>query len=185
VTVAGGGTSFLTLSGTLPALNAALDGLHYARTAGATSDFLSVLVSDGTRSGGTGVALALGLDSDPFNIITLPAAQSIGAGTVLVFSESNGNAIQVADGDSNGATEVLALEVANGRLAVGNTAGLAYFSGNGTHLLSMTGTLKALNAALDGLEYAPAPGASSDFLSVEFLNIAAATTAGLPITVTA
>jgi hypothetical protein len=180
----------LALSGTLPALNAALDGLLYTPAASASSDYLSVLLSDGTKTGNLGLGLARDSSANLLATISAPSSQSVAAGAVLVFSEANSNAIHIADGDANGSIETVTLQVLSGRLAVGNTAGLASVSGNGTSSLTLTGTVAALNAALDGLELAPPAGVSSDWLSILVSDPGTSggpprsSSAGLPITVT-
>src|SRR5207237_3440242 len=114
VAVTGNGTGELSLSGTLTALNAALDGLHYAPASGATADQIALNVTNYVPPGSGRVSIFLGsfgltlaLDSNP-NLqptIPLPAAASVSGGAVLVFSEANANAIHVADGDSAGNPE--------------------------------------------------------------------------------
>ncbi len=51
----------------------------------------------------------------------------------------------------------MSLGVAHGTLTLGTTSGLSFGSGsNGSGAMTFTGTLTAVNAALDGLVYAPA-----------------------------
>jgi hypothetical protein len=67
-------------------------------------------------------------------------------------------ALSVSDPDNNGADpEQVTLTVSHGTLTLAGLAGLAG-SGDGTSALTYTGTLAALNAALAGLTYTPAPG---------------------------
>jgi hypothetical protein len=68
---------------------------------------------------------------------------------------------------SSGLTWELTLVVSPGTLTLSSTAGLAG-SGNGTGSLSYSGTLSALNAAMDGMTYAPPAGFQGNVsLSVE------------------
>jgi hypothetical protein len=190
----------LALTGTLTALNTALDGLRYTPAAGASSDYLSVLLSDGMRTGSLGLGLTHDSSANLLATISVsaPSSQSIGAGAVLVFSEANSNAIHIADGAANGNIDTVSLQVLRdaqgrnpaGRLAVGNTASLASIGGNGSSSLALTGTVAALNTALDGLEFAPSAGVSFDWLSILVSDPGAnggpprGSSAGLPITIT-
>jgi hypothetical protein len=168
--VNGNGTSDLIITGTVAHINAALDGLHYTPAGNHVSDFLNVLAGDGARTGS--LAMVLGPDSSATlaPVIAVPGAQSDYVGSLLTFSEGNSSAIQLSAGDANGAIELLVLQTLQGRLEVGDTANLATINGNGSSLLTMTGTIAALNTAIDGLEYAAPAVGDIDFLSVEFGN---------------
>ncbi|HAZ43403.1 MAG TPA: hypothetical protein DCZ55_02685, partial [Cyanobacteria bacterium UBA11371] len=69
--------------------------------------------------------------------------------TSLVFSSANNNQISVSDVDSAAVT--VNLSITNGTLSFNGLVG----TGNGTSNLSYTGTLADVNAALNGLTYAP------------------------------
>ncbi|WP_341915092.1 tandem-95 repeat protein [Polaromonas sp. YR568] len=90
-----------------------------------------------------------GANDAPIN--TVPVAQTIDANVTRVFSSANGNAIVVADVDSP--TLTTTLTVAHGTLTTG-TAGVTV-TGNGTGTVSVTGTAANINAALNGLLFAP------------------------------
>jgi VCBS repeat-containing protein len=100
---------------------------------------------------------------------TVPAAQTTGDGTPLVFSTANTNAISVADLDAG--TGIIQMSFgtgapANGTLTLANPgAVLTSLTGNGTELVIATGTLTALNTALNGpsgsLTYTPVAGTSA------------------------
>ncbi|TVS14763.1 MAG: hypothetical protein EA424_18305, partial [Planctomycetaceae bacterium] len=80
--------------------------------------------------------------------------------TPLTFSTAGGNAISVFDPDvGEAAVEELrvTLTVLEGALTLSTTDGLAFDNGDGTDDLSMTfrGSQADVNAALDGLQYAP------------------------------
>jgi hypothetical protein len=158
----------LALSGTVAALNQALDGLRYTSAAGATSDELDVLLNDGTKSGSAAIMLTISGDANLAPTIGVPGAQSIAAGTVLTFAQGTGNAITVADGDSAGGSEAVYLQTVNGgRLTIADTPGVTVASGaNDSAGMGLTGTVAALNRALDGLRYAPPAGVTSNTLDV-------------------
>src|SRR5205807_1505259 len=85
---------------------------------------------------------------------------------VLTFAAGTGIAIAVSDGDSAGVETVYLQTLNSGRLTVGDTAALTSVVGNGTSAVALSGTVAALNRALDGLRYTPPAGVSSDWLSV-------------------
>src|SRR5205807_2120914 len=68
-----------------------------------------------------------------------------------------GNAIVLGDPDVNPALQIerLTLTVSRGKATLGTTAGLASVSGNGTATVTLTGTINALNAAVNGLIFTP------------------------------
>lgn len=87
-----------------------------------------------------------------------PSAQTIAAGTPLVFSLAAGNSIQVSDADAGDAAIQVTLSTANGILRLAAATGLASVAGDGTGTITATGTTTALNRALDGLTFTPAAG---------------------------
>ena len=87
--------------------------------------------------------------------ITVPAGQAVDEDATLVFSAATGNAILVADVDAGGGAEQVALDITDGVLALGSTAGLDSVIGNGTSSITLVGTIASLNAALDGLTFSP------------------------------
>jgi PKD repeat protein len=156
----------LSLSGPVAALNQALDGLRYTPAAGATADWLNALLNDSTKFGSAAVLVPISGDANLAPSITMPGAQAVAAGAVLTFAVGHGNGISVADGDSGGGVETVYLQTLNGRLTVGDSAPLISVVGNGTSAVALTGTLAALNQALDGLQDTPPARAASDWLSV-------------------
>ena len=83
-------------------------------------------------------------------------AQVVDEDSSLVFGASHGNAITISDVDAAGGDETVTLSVAHGALTLGTTANLSV-NGNGSGTVVLTGTIASINAALDGLTYAPAP----------------------------
>ncbi|HJS09211.1 MAG TPA: hypothetical protein VJ809_16190, partial [Pirellulales bacterium] len=166
----------MSFSGTMAAINAALNGLTFMPTAnfaGATN--LQIVTND---QGNTGVGGAL-FDTDTINVtiaavndsptITVPGAQSTG-GTV-VFSSSQGNAITLADPDANGSTLELVLDGTNGTITLASAAGITFIEGAGTNdsRMVLRGTLADLNLALDGLTFQP--GALAAHLSITLSDL--------------
>jgi hypothetical protein len=75
-----------------------------------------------------------------------------------VFSVANGNAISVSDIDAGGASIRVTLQAASLTLTLATTDGLTLGLGqDGVNdgVIQMTGTIAAINAALDGLIYKP------------------------------
>ena len=68
------------------------------------------------------------------------------------------------------AYESVTLSAANGTLALGSTNGLMFsFGSNNSSLISVTGTLANVNAALNGLVYTPNAGfTGSDAIQISF-----------------
>jgi VCBS repeat-containing protein len=100
---------------------------------------------------------------------TVPGTQNTGDSTPLVLSTANTNAISVADVDAAAGIVQMSFgtgALANGTLTLANPGGvLSSLSGNGTAQVIATGTLTALNAALNGpsgsLTYTPVAGTAA------------------------
>ncbi len=100
---------------------------------------------------------------------SVPGIQSTGDTTPLVFSAANGNAIGVTDVDAAAGLVRMSFSTGaagNGILMLANPGGvLATLTGNGTQTVTATGTITALNAALNGpsgaLTYTPVSGTSA------------------------
>jgi Ca2+-binding RTX toxin-like protein len=169
VTVAGSGTGSMILTGSIADINAfiAPNGVSYQTALNATSNVvLTVDINDGgnTGSGGaqsdvTTVTLAVTAVNDaPVN--NVPAAQTVGQDSVLVFSSGNGNQISISDVDAGSGTVRVTLTGVNGLITLGSTTGLNVIIGSGIDDSTMTfeGTLAHINAALDGMVFSPNSG---------------------------
>ena len=90
---------------------------------------------------------------------TVPGPQTATGAAPLVFSVAAGNAISTSDVDGGGSVEQVTLTATQGTLTLAATAGLTFLSGDGTADATMTfrGTLAALNAALNGLQFTCTP----------------------------
>ena len=88
---------------------------------------------------------------------SVPGAQSLSEDSTLVFSSANGNAISIADADAGGGLVEVLLTATQGTLTLGGSAGLVFVTGDGSDdaVLNFTGTIADINAALEGLSFAP------------------------------
>jgi hypothetical protein len=185
----GNGTHSLILTGTVAALNTALDGLIYQAPPGLTGDFLNVFVLDNGGPSGKGLSASLstaitvtsGTDIAP--TISGPRGTQTANAAGMTFAQVNGNAIRVTDGDADGATEAVYVQVLFGTLTA-TAGGAAVVTGSGTSLLSVGGTLPDINATLDTLHFTPAPGFTSDSISVLASDGTLTGSIGLPVAVT-
>ncbi len=75
-----------------------------------------------------------------------------------MFSAANGNAISVADIDGGSGNETVSLRVQHGVLTTRSDDGPAAVHQRWIREVFMTGTIAQLNAALEGMTYAPAAG---------------------------
>jgi VCBS repeat-containing protein len=82
--------------------------------------------------------------------IAAPASAFVLQNTNLTFTD-----ISVADVDVGGGQLTVALTATHGTLTLGSTAGLSGLSGNNTAAVGFSGTLAAVNAALNGLTFHP------------------------------
>ncbi len=95
------------------------------------------------------------LNDAPVN--TVPGAQTTDEDTSLTFSVAGANRVATSDVDAAPDDVRVALGVAHGTLTLSGTTGLTIVSGaNGTGTMTFSGALAAVNAALNGLVYAPA-----------------------------
>jgi hypothetical protein len=116
---------------------------------------LTVQATDGTNTDTATITIDLA-NVNEAPTVTAPAAGIVAEDAAAGFSVAGGNAITVADVDA--ATLRLTLTATNGVLSLGSLAGLAFTTGDGTADATMTfsGSIADLNAALDGLAFAPA-----------------------------
>ncbi len=90
-------------------------------------------------------------------VLNLPATQLATVDTPVVFSTANGNRISVSDVDAGNNPVEITLDIKEGTLTLGSTAGLTFSTGDGTADGKMVfiGTLADINAAMDGMVYTP------------------------------
>jgi hypothetical protein len=153
--------SAAVFTGALADVNAALDGLTYTAADGFTGSATLTVTASDQQLGGTGPAQTdtqtLTLTAAPI-AITLPGAQTTSPNTPLVLSSAAGTAISVADAGATTNLITVTLIVSDGAtLTLAGTSGLTFLTGTGTGdtVVSFTGLLADVNAALDGLTYTP------------------------------
>ena len=126
---------------------------------GYNGPFTSAVSTIATAAANTafrGVAFApLAPNQPPVN--SVPAAQITNEDTNITFSLGNGNLISISDPDAGSADVEVTLSMTNGTISLNGTVGLTFSVGDGVSDASMTftGTMAAINTALNGLIYAP------------------------------
>ena len=113
-----------------------------------------------------------GLTNASAPAITYPSNVNTSEGAAHHFAQAS--EIGVSDNGAGPSTETWAGAVRNGTLSVDAAVPGARVTGNGTGVLTVSGPLSAVNAALAGLSYAPASG----FVGVDILRMQAVDSAG-------
>ncbi|NLG26601.1 MAG: DUF11 domain-containing protein, partial [Chloroflexi bacterium] len=173
VTLAGSGTSAVTLTGALTAVNAALGNVGYCGVSNyAGPDVLTLTASDLGHSGAGGVltaTAAVSLTVTPVN--DAPVATAPAAFSVVEDTDKSGLVFSVADVDAGSGQIMFTLGAAEGTVTLAGTSGLTIMDGaNGTSLVAAQGTLADINAALNGVTYRGAPDKSGSDLLVFGVN---------------
>jgi hypothetical protein len=160
----GNNDATMTFTGTLPAINAALNALSVSPPANFIgTSTLSMTTSDQGNSGQGGakqdsdvIDLTWGSVNDPPND-SVPGAQTTNEETPLVFS-SAGISLSVSDADIGGGLMRITLSATNGTVSLGNPSVVTFTAGDGTADTTMTfsGTVANVNTALDGASFTPA-----------------------------
>lgn len=125
---------------------------------------ISVLLRDsgGTANGGvdtsateTFTITVNSVNDRPVN--TVPFAQAVIKNSFLIFSAAETNQISIADADAGNASVQVALSSTNGVLTLSGTTGLSFSAGTGAGSANMTftGSISNINAALNGMSFAP------------------------------
>ncbi|HKP80856.1 MAG TPA: Ig-like domain-containing protein, partial [Pyrinomonadaceae bacterium] len=160
------GSGVLTLTGTTTVANyqTALRTVTYANSSDnpTASRTIQFSVTDGFTIG----SATRGIDITAVNdapVNTVPAAQTTTEDTPKVFSNGNGNQISVADVDLGANPIKITLTATNGTISLSTTAGLTFTppaDGTDDTTMVFTGTLAAVNTALNGLSFNPTAGFS-------------------------
>ncbi|NML76389.1 tandem-95 repeat protein [Rhizobium sp. S-51] len=115
-------------------------------TTNTTENFAYTLVDGDGDTAASSLQIAIDAVNDaPVN--TVPTAQTVAEDQILTL-----NGLTVGDVDANGGNLTVTLEVDHGKLNLVTAAGLTV-SGNGTDTITVTGTVAAINAAINGLKY--------------------------------
>jgi Tol biopolymer transport system component len=153
------GTGQLTLTGnaSVAAYQTALRSITYtdsSQNPSTTVRTVTITLTDTTSSTGSGNRSIQVTSINNAPTVIAPASLSTPEDTAIAFSGTN--AITVSDVDAGSGIELVSLSAVNGTLMLGSTAGLASVSGDGTASVAITGTLTALNNALNGMQFIPA-----------------------------
>jgi hypothetical protein len=99
--------------------------------------------------------------------VSAPVSATVNAGSTLVFSRNAGDAIIVRDPRATlRSDETVALSVSHGKLTLGSNSVSVIGGMNDSPSIRLRGTLLELDAALNGLTYAPASGYGKDLLTI-------------------
>src|SRR5690606_22260756 len=134
--------------------------LSYTTAPNSTADeTLQIDISDGSLTDSATVTLqVIAINDAPVN--SVPTTQTVLQDEVLVFSAAGGNAISISDVDAGGGVVQVTLTATQGLVSLGSTAGLTFIvgSGGGDTTTTFTGTINAINNALEGLSFTPDAG---------------------------
>ncbi len=168
------GVLSITGSASVATYQTILQGVQYANTSDTpttSNRSVTVVANDGAlpSAAATSTATVAAVNDAPLN--TVPGAQTTNEDTVLVFSAGNGNAISIGDVDAGTSPVQVVLTGANGAITLAGIAGLTFAVGDGVADAAMTfsGTLGAVNAALNGLSFMP----GANFSGAASLSISA------------
>ena len=155
----------MTFQGTASSINAALNGLVFTPD----TDFrgqavVQVVSSDTGGMGGPQTTISsvtidvTGPNIPPVN--TVPGDQSATEHQTLIFSTATGNAISVSDEDAGDLPVQVTLTTDHGTLSLSNVgpdSGLTFLNCDGVDdgTITVQGSMTAINAALDGLQFKP------------------------------
>jgi len=124
---------------------------------GGTADFDPGPGVVSVTSASSGAAFILKLVPGGGPATSVPRAQTTPEDTPLVLSTANSNRLSLTGADIGSSLIRVRLIATNGTLTLAATSGLTFSEGDGTAdpAITVSGTLTALNAALDGLRFTP------------------------------
>jgi len=139
---------------TLDNANASVAALAEGET---LTDSFAYAVSDG-HGGTSSASLSItinGTDGNLAPVNTLPSEQTMLRNNALVFSAASGNQIAINDPDAGTDNVKVTLTASEGLMTLSKTTGLTFMQGDGTSdaVLTFTGTIADINAALEGMKY--------------------------------
>ncbi|MEB0123945.1 DUF4214 domain-containing protein, partial [Pseudomonas sp. CCI1.2] len=153
---------------TLGQWQSALRSATYSNSSDApdtTPRTISFVVSDGIAAGNTSSKTVSVISVNDAPMVTLPATQATSQGAELILDAVHRNGIQISDVDAGSNRVHVTLTATHGVLSLSAFAALNLnflegSSGINDVKIVMTGTLVDINAALNGLKYAPTAGYS-------------------------
>ncbi len=164
----GTGSTPLVISLNASATTAAVQALvrrigfsNSSETPGATARTISFGLTDG--DGGTSATVTKSVavvDVNDAPVNTVPGQQTSVNGADVIFNTANGNVVSIADVDAGTGVVRVTLTVTSGTLTLSGTTGLTFTVGDGTGdtTMTFTGTVAAINTALQGLRFTQAAG---------------------------
>jgi hypothetical protein len=149
----------MTVNGTMANLTAAVAGLVYTPKFNYLgSDSVFVTLQNAVSGLETTAEVNIDVIAPLPPSIAAPVAINLNENASYTFASAS---IALTDAAASGISDSLSLSVADGKLTLGSTTGLTFGSGaNRTSSMTVTGTLANLDAALNGLVYAPIAGYS-------------------------
>lgn len=162
--VSGNGSSSVTATGTVGDLNVALDGLSYSPALNVNGTVtLAITANDNGNSpapalqGSRNITLNLTAVNDAPNVELggVVGTPDVVEGDPLVLGSATNSLIQVSDPDAGTNQVLVTLHVTAGNLLHVNTTAGVVIGTNDTNNVTLTGTLAAINTALNGITYTP------------------------------
>ncbi|MCY2925939.1 MAG: cadherin domain-containing protein [Planctomycetota bacterium] len=124
---------------------------------------LTVLVTDSADGAATATIIVDVGNVNEAPVNTVPAGQWAPLNGQLAFSAGGHNGISIADVDAGQNELAITLSVEHGTLTLASADGLTVIDGaDGTECVTFTGSIAAINAALEGLTYTPEADYSGD-----------------------
>ncbi len=168
----GVGDARIVVEGTLSQINDALDGLVYTPDTDFVGiDSLTITTNDQHATDAKTDVDSFDVIVGPINdapVVGVPGLQTISQDTAFTF-DAGVNAITISDVDAGTTVQDVTIIANHGIVTLFNTGSLVTLTGNGTSLITLSGTLANINAALDGMQFDPASGfagSASIFLRV-------------------
>ncbi len=126
-------------------------------TAAAQPEADVVTASSGVVSGSASIQVVGPPNHPP--VLSLPITLATPKDTPLLSRSADGDPIFASDPDAGGGSEQLTINVTHGSLTLSGMAGLSFSQGTGVGdtAMTFTGTIGAINAALEGARFTPAP----------------------------
>ncbi|KPA18747.1 Na-Ca exchanger/integrin-beta4 domain protein, partial [Candidatus Magnetomorum sp. HK-1] len=157
------GTAFINVTGTITAINTALDGLSFTPTtdfSGTASITINVndlgnTGPDGNKSASSTLTITVnGINDAP--VVSGPSTQTTNEDTIIIFSSGNSNSITVVDVDALTDPIQTTVTVTNGVISLAQNTGLTITNGsNNSASIEFSGTVANINLALEGLTFTP------------------------------